>query len=112
MIVGGLLDIADPPTAILASDSNVAIDVLLALKSRDVVVPDALSVITLDDAPWARISSPPLTAIMHPIYQAGSAAGKAAIRLIEGLPLPAFDLTALLILRDSHAAPPPMREAT
>lgn len=100
-----MMSLAEPPTAIIASDSNVAIDVLLALRALERRVPEDVSVIAFDDAPWARVSDPPLTAITHPIYEAGVAAATTALRLIDGVAPPRVELAARLTLRDSHAAP-------
>lgn len=104
-VVEELLALREPPTALLASDSTVALDVLVALQRRGVRVPGDLSVIAFDDAPWARISNPPLTGVTHPIYDAGVVAARTALRLIDGLPIPPVDLVATLTKRGSHAAP-------
>jgi LacI family transcriptional regulator len=104
-IIDELMALDEPPTAIIASDSNVAMSVLLALRSRSIAVPGQMSLIAFDDAPWARISNPPLTAITHPIYEAGAAAARTALRLIDHLPPPEFELAARLTLRDSHGVP-------
>ncbi|SJN16777.1 Transcriptional regulator, LacI family [Microbacterium esteraromaticum] len=93
---------ADPPTAMLASDATVALNVLIALRARGLRVPQDISVIAFDDSPWARISDPPLTGITHPIYDVGVATAKAALRLIEGLAAPSQEFDAVLTIRESH----------
>lgn len=104
-ILRQLMLLDDPPTAVIASDSNVAIDVLLGLAALQRRVPEDVSVIAFDDAPWARVSDPPLTALTHPIYEAGVAAATTALRLIDGLAPPRVELSARLTERGSHAAP-------
>lgn len=104
-ILRNMITLADPPTAVIASDSNVAIDVLLGLETLERRVPEDVSVIAFDDAPWARVSDPPLTALTHPIYDAGVAAATTALRLIDGLVPPRVELAARLTERSSHAAP-------
>lgn len=104
-IVDELIRLPEPPTALLVSDSTVALDVLVALHERGIAIPGDVSVVAFDDAPWARISNPPLTGVTHPIYEAGVAAARAALRLIDGLPLPQVDLAATLTRRASHGPP-------
>lgn len=105
-IVGELLGLADPPTALLASDATVALNVLIALRARRLRVPHDLSVIAFDDSPWARISDPPLTGITHPIYDVGVTAAKAALRLIDGMSVSSQEFDAVLTLRESHGPVP------
>ena len=97
-----LLRLPEPPTAVLASDSTIARHVMLALRERGVRVPDDLSLIVLDDFPWAPLVSPPLTVVAQPIYEVGLAAGRAALDAIEGRPSAIPPLEAKLILRSSH----------
>ncbi|VXB34957.1 conserved hypothetical protein [Microbacterium sp. 8M] len=104
-IIDELLGMADPPTAILASDATVALNVLIALRSRRLSVPRDISVIAFDDSPWARISDPPLTGITHPIYEVGVTAAKAALRLIDGTSVSSQEFDAELTLRESHGRP-------
>lgn len=104
-ITDDLLASEDPPTALLASDATVALNVLIALRSRGRRVPQDVSVIAFDDSPWARISEPPLTGITHPIYDAGTAAARAALALLDGISATSTDLDASLTVRESHAAP-------
>ncbi|WP_087129614.1 LacI family DNA-binding transcriptional regulator [Microbacterium esteraromaticum] len=101
-IIDEMLRMADPPTAMLASDATVALNVLIALRARGLRVPQDISVIAFDDSPWARISDPPLTGITHPIYDVGVATAKAALRLIEGLAAPSQEFDAVLTIRESH----------
>ena len=45
-----LLDLPTPPTAIFASNDNMAVGVLRAAHERGIVVPGQLSVVGFDDA--------------------------------------------------------------
>ena len=105
-----LLDLEDPPTAILASDSLIALDVLRALKDRGLRVPDDLSFVMFDDFDWAALTAPPLTVVAQPIYDVGVAAATILLRRLAGLPH--HDVTArlpaTLVLRDS-VGPVPVR---
>jgi LacI family transcriptional regulator len=71
-----LLDLAQPPTAIFASNDDMAAGVLAVAHRRDINVPLALSVAGFDDTELARAVWPPLTTIRQPTRDlAYSAAG-------------------------------------
>jgi len=109
-VTEGLLDLEDPPTAILASDSLIALNVLRTLKDRGLRVPDDLSFVMFDDFDWAALTDPPLTVVAQPIYDVGVAAGRILLRRLAGLPHHdvAARLPATLVLRDS-VGPVPVR---
>lgn len=62
-----LLDQADPPTAIIASNDQMALGVLEVAKKRGLVIPRDLSLISFDNTPVVRFTQPQLTAIDQPI---------------------------------------------
>jgi LacI family transcriptional regulator len=71
-----LLDLSEPPTAIFASNDDMAAGVLAVAHRRDIAVPDALSVAGFDDTELASAVWPPLTTIRQPTRDlAYSAAG-------------------------------------
>lgn len=69
-----------PPTAILASNDEMAFAVLHQAAKFGISVPEQLSVISFDDTPGVRFSVPPLTAIRQPI---AAMARRAASELID-----------------------------
>jgi len=64
-----LLSHADPATAVIASNDQMAIATLEVAKARGLKVPDQLSLISFDNTPIVRFVDPPLTAIDQPIAQ-------------------------------------------
>ena len=60
---GELLDLADPPTAIICDDDILAGGVYLAARERGLRIPEDVSVVGFDDLDFARVLSPPLTTI-------------------------------------------------
>jgi LacI family transcriptional regulator len=76
-----LLDLAPRPTAIFASNDEMAAGVVHAARRRDIIVPDDLSVIGFDDTPIAAHIWPPLTTVRWPIV---SMARSAALKLLAG----------------------------
>ncbi|QDZ08748.1 LacI family DNA-binding transcriptional regulator [Sphingomonas panacisoli] len=62
-----LLDVANPPTAIVASNDQMALATLEYARERGIEVPTDLSLVSFDDTPIVRFTHPPLTAIVQPI---------------------------------------------
>lgn len=104
--VGELLDLSDPPTAFVASDSLIAQGTLAALKNRGLKIPDDVSFMMYDDFPWTDLITPPLTVVRQPIYEMGATAASRVLCLIDGTdPGPMPLLKAEVIYRDSITAP-------
>lgn len=74
-----LFDLPSPPTAIFASNDEMALGVMHEASRRGIQTPRDLSVIGFDDFPSARYSIPPLTTVRHPV---GEMAALAVQRLI------------------------------
>jgi LacI family transcriptional regulator len=62
-----LLDLVAPPTAIIASNDQMAMAVLDVARERGLDVPSDLSLISFDNSPVVRFTQPQLTAIDQPI---------------------------------------------
>lgn len=97
-----LLELPDPPTAVIASNDEMAFGLLHIAAEMDVSVPDQLALISFDDTPGTRFTVPPLTAINQPI---AAMVDKAATELIaaKGDPQARSDhvLPFALIARES-----------
>ncbi len=76
-----LLDMAEPPTAVFASNDDMAAGVMQAARQRGLELPAALSVIGFDDMSVAAYMWPPLTTVRRPI---NAMAHAAADRLVRG----------------------------
>lgn len=107
-----ILRLPAPPTAVIASNDEMAFAVLHVAADHGIAVPNALSVVSFDDTPGVRFSVPPLTAIRQPI---SALAETICIKLIAarggetttGDHVLPFDL----IDRQSTAPPPERRSA-
>ncbi len=64
-----LLALAEPPTAIIASNDQMTLATLELARERDLAIPRDLSLISFDDTPIIRLAHPPLTAIVQPIAE-------------------------------------------
>lgn len=62
-----LLALSVPPTAVIASNDEMAFAALHVASAHGRSVPGDLSVVSFDDTPGVRFSVPPLTAIRQPI---------------------------------------------
>ena len=104
-----LLDLSPRPTAIFASNDEMAAGVVFAARERNISVPDELSVIGFDDTPIAAHIWPPLTTVRWPIVSmARSAARKLVGDMVGGQAaedLPS-ELPSTLVKRASVAPPP------
>lgn len=72
--VGGLLALPEPPTALIAGNNHLTIEVIRALRAHDLVVPDDMALACFDDFAWADLFAPRLTAMAQPIQAIGEGA--------------------------------------
>ncbi|MBC7976936.1 MAG: LacI family DNA-binding transcriptional regulator, partial [Myxococcales bacterium] len=104
-----LLDLSPRPTAIFASNDEMAAGVVFAARERGIGVPEELSVIGFDDTPIAAHIWPPLTTVRWPIVSmARSAARKLVGDMVGGLAAgeQPSELPSTLVKRASVAPPP------
>lgn len=66
-LAGSLLDLAEPPTAVVAGNDAQAFGVLQALSARGLRAPADVSVTGFDDLPIATWATPPLTTVRQPL---------------------------------------------
>ena len=102
-----LLDSKKPPTAIFASNDAMAMGVMDAIRSRDLHVPEDISVVGFDDVPQAALVRPALTTIHQPLEQMGRVATQ---MLLDRLKNPQqeiirIELPTELIIRGSTLPP-------
>jgi LacI family transcriptional regulator len=69
-----LLALDDPPTAVFASNDDMAAGVIAVAVRRGMRVPEGLSVAGFDDSPFARLTAPPLTTVRQPVAEIVEAA--------------------------------------
>jgi LacI family transcriptional regulator len=76
--VGSLLDLPDPPTAVVAGDNVMLSGVLHECRRRGLRVGADLAVVGYDDVEWADLLDPPITTVAQPIADMG----RTAVRLL------------------------------
>jgi LacI family transcriptional regulator len=80
----GFLDLAEPPTAIVASNDQMALAALHVANSRGLRSPNGLAIVSFDDTPIVRFSNPPLTAVVQPVAAMAAQASRLLIRAKAG----------------------------
>lgn len=100
-----LLSPSNRPTAFCCGNDHIALGVLEAARSRNLVVPKQLSIIGFDDIPAASFAAPQLTTIRQPLGEIGESATRILIeRLRKPESTPATTLLQPeLIVRGSTA---------
>lgn len=103
-----LLDLAEPPTAIVYANDLMAIAGLAVAVSRGIDVPGRLSLIGYEDTELAAHVQPPLTTVSTDVIGWGRAAARRLLELIEGRPATETPLRPpRLVVRGSTASPAP-----
>lgn len=98
-----LLQLQQPPTAIVASNDVMAFGVMDAAKAAGLTIGRDVSVVGFDDLFMASQTYPPLTTVRQPMAEMGEAAIEMLIMLIEGRTVltPRRELPTELIVRES-----------
>jgi LacI family transcriptional regulator len=78
-----LLDLPNPPTAIMVGNNKLLLGVLAGLEERAIRVPDQISILGFDDYLWNRYFSPSLTAIAQNTFEMGKRACELLLHSIK-----------------------------
>lgn len=97
-----LLGHEPPPTAIIASNDQMALAALEVARDRGIEVPEDLSLISFDNTPVVSFNRPRLTAVDQPIAETFSKAVELLIDAARGEPPPQPEtIQGRLILRET-----------
>lgn len=83
-IVVDMLGKMPRPTAIIASDSVIGLEVFKTSRELGLVLPDDLSLVSFHDADWTSVTSPPVTVVQQPVYQMGEAVARLLVQRLTG----------------------------
>jgi LacI family transcriptional regulator, galactose operon repressor len=102
-----LLDLAEPPTAIFASNDVSAFGVIETVRSRGLRIPDDMSVLGFDDTPQTALVHPSLTTIRQPLAEMGRTAAHLLFTYIDNpdAPIKRIELPTALVIRQSCQSP-------
>ena len=103
---GVLLDLAVIPSAIIASNDDMAAGVLFEARERGLAVPEDLSIVGFDDTRIASRVWPPLTTARQPIARMAETATRLLIDRLNGEPArsPEQPFECELVIRESTAS--------
>ena len=108
-----LLTLPDRPTAIFATNDNLALAALRVARDLGIAVPEQLSIVGFDDYPVAEHATPQITTIRHPLPEISARAVQLLIQRVEDeyIPEMAHYFAPELIVRGSTGivTPPPAR---
>ncbi|MDO3387022.1 LacI family DNA-binding transcriptional regulator [Gilvimarinus sp. SDUM040013] len=98
-----LLDLPDAPTAIFASNDDMAAGVIIEAHHRGIAMPVELSVAGFDDTPVAHQIFPSLTTVRQPIVEMAGKAAELLIKLLKGksVQMPAAIMSCRILERES-----------
>ena len=69
-----LFELAEPPTAIMATNTFMAIGVIQEIQRRGLRMADDVSFLMFDDPEWASLHTPGITTVAQPIQEIGARA--------------------------------------
>ena len=98
-----LLDLAEPPSAIFASNDVMAMGAMDVIRHRGLRIPDDISIVGFDDIPQAAMVFPPLTTVRQPLEQMGRVATQVLLEMLKnpGSDTTRQELPTQLVLRSS-----------
>ncbi|MEV8413168.1 LacI family DNA-binding transcriptional regulator [Streptomyces niveus] len=96
-----LLSGGQPPTALLAADSPMAVGALGALRRRGLRIGSDVDLVAFDDIEWFSELDPPLTVVSHDAQAMGSTAMRLLLDVIEGRTPESVVLPTRLVVRES-----------
>jgi LacI family transcriptional regulator len=105
-----LLALPDRPTAIFASNDDMALGCVAAIAEAGLMTPGDVSVAGFDDSPSARFSRPQLTTVRQPVAEMSSVAAKLLItraKANEPADRPQDILLPFELIHRASTAPPP-----
>lgn len=102
-----LMRSADPPTAVFATDSVIALGAFEAIQDLALRMPEDVSLVSFDDDDWTTVVRPKLSVMAQPVYDMGALAAERLIARVRGKVVrpKSFVLTTDWVPRDSIAAP-------
>ena len=101
-----ILDTAQPPDALMTTNSLLAEGALQAIRERNLTIPGDIALVTFDETTWASLVQPPLTLIAQPTNEIGKTATELLLQRIADPDRPTRQviLKGQLLVRGSSAS--------
>lgn len=103
--VHALLELDNPPTALLAADSLMAVGAIAILHRLEIRIGTDIALIAFDDIEWFALLNPALSVISHSVEDMGRVAVELLLEVIAGGSPNSVVLPSELVVRASSAAP-------
>jgi len=101
-----LLNLSEPPTAIIAGGNLILAGVLQALQERAVQIGRELALIGCDDTELTRLHTPPITVVARNLAHIGETAAELLLQLMQGHHHETVNLPTQLVIRASSCLSP------
>lgn len=98
-----LLQLEDPPTAILAADSPMAVGAVAKLHELGVRIGLDVALVAFDNINWFALLSPALSVVDHSVEDMGRIAVDLLLKVIDGEEPASVSLPSGLIIRESSS---------
>jgi DNA-binding LacI/PurR family transcriptional regulator len=110
-LVGELLDLADPPSAVFTGNNLLTEGALRAIYDQGLHIPNDIALAAFDEIDWMALVKPALTVVTQPTYKLGQAAADLLLKRIEGSAHPPQKIVFKpnLVVRQSCAHQPEER---
>jgi len=99
-----ILDLENEPTAVFCSNDEMALGAMKAIKQREIVMPDEISIAGFDDMGFTAYLTPALTTVLRPVEEMSKEGAQILLNKIESEEveeLGIINLDTKLIIRDS-----------
>lgn len=83
-IVAELFRSPERPTAIIASDSMIALGIFKVHRQLGLSIPGDVSLVSFHDADWTSVTTPTVTVVRQPVYDLGTTAAKLLVERLNG----------------------------
>jgi LacI family transcriptional regulator len=106
-----LLQLPEPPDAIVCASDVMAIGAMLAIEEAGLRIPEDVAVTGFDDSDYAAIAVPSLTSVRQNLVGLGTAAIEALLRMLDSpdSPPPTSVLPVELVVRESTLTRPALK---
>ncbi|MFC6547942.1 LacI family DNA-binding transcriptional regulator [Cohnella cellulosilytica] len=101
-----LLELAEPPTAVLVMNDVMAAGTLRAAWEKGIRVPEELSIIGFDNREFSDYLKPRLTTMDLPLHEMGYSSMRSLMRMVNGEPIEPVPMPACVMLERESVAPP------
>lgn len=102
-----LLDLPEPPTAIISGGIQFTMGSLRALHERSVAIGPELSFISADDIDWLELHAPPISVVRRDHARMGQLGAELLLRALNGDRRPHFEPVGTAYIHRSSVQPPP-----